>query len=51
MATAVVMLLAAAPAPGQWPGLAAGLRAARGTTRPVKCNVMKETVGAGQRRA
>ncbi len=51
MATAVVMLLAAVPAPSRWAGLVAGLRAARGTTRPVKCNVMKETVGAGQHRA
>ncbi len=50
MATAVVVLLTAAPAPTQWAALVAGLRAARGT-RPVECNTMKETVGAGQRRA
>jgi hypothetical protein len=51
MATAVVILLTAAPAPSQWAGLVGGLRAAGGTTRPVECNTMKVTVGAGQRRA
>ncbi len=51
MTTAVVILLTAAPPPSQWAGLVDGLRAAGGTTRPVECNTMKETVGAGQRRA
>jgi hypothetical protein len=51
MATAVVILLTAAPAPSRWAGLVDGLRAAGGTTRAVECNTMKETVGAGQHRA
>jgi hypothetical protein len=51
IATAVVMLIAAAPPARQWTRLAATLRPPRDATRPVECKTMKETVGAGRRRA
>ncbi len=51
MTTVLVMMVAAAPAPNEWAGLVARLRAPAGITRPVECSTMKKSVGAGRHRA
>ncbi len=50
MATAVVMLVCAAPPPRRWATLVAGRQPAGATTRPVECTTMKNAVAAGGRR-